>query len=422
MGVAPTIIVRSEQVPVGDLVHYPGNSNEGDVDTIRESLRLHGQYRGVVVQLSTNYVLAGNHTLKAARLEGWTHIQVDWVDVDDTTALKINLIDNQAPRLGKTNDEALAELLQNLGGDFAGTGFEAPDLSKLLDSLAPAATEDEDFVPPVPAQPVTQIGEVIRLGPHRLICGDSLNPDTYRTLLNGERAQLIVTSPPYNQKLSDFKKSGMAKNDASWGNWVERMASAYGDNLPEHVYQQQQKDLLDRCAEAAAPGASFFYNHKVRYRDKHVLHPFEWLPFRADDPSPWRMRSEIIWNRQSTSLTFNARMFYPRDERIFWLTLGDKFYFSNTGVVKAWGSVWDISPRIDVAVSAPFPMEVASRPILACSQHDELVLDPYAGSGTTLIACEKHGRTGRMIELNPAYCDVIVERWEKFTGQEAIRT
>lgn len=413
------IATQTELVELDSLREYPGNARRGNVEVVRESLRAHGQYRPIVVQASTRFILAGNHTAKAAREEGWSHVLVTWVDVDDDAARKINLVDNRSNDLAGYDDEMLAQLLTDLGGDFDGTGFTHEDYSQLLDGLSAA---DPDDVPPVRGgEPRTEPGDIWQLGDHVLICGDALDEDCYAELLGDDRAALIVTSPPYNQQLDTFTKSGAGRKDPSWAKWVDRMAAAYGDNLPEDVYQDQQRKLFTVVAEAAADGASFFYNHKVRYREKAILHPFEWLPFRDDGESPWRLRQEIVWDRATTSLTFNARMFYPRDERLFWLTKGDEFYFGNTSELKAWGSVWSIQPRVDVGVSAPFPIELPRRPIMACSVRDDIVLDPYAGSGTTLIACETLGRRARAIELVPEYCDVIVERWENITGQKGAK-
>lgn len=396
------------KVAIDKVTPYPGNAKVGDIGTIRESLRTLGQYRAIVVQKSTGHILAGNHTWQAAREEGWTEIAVEYVDCNDAVARKINLVDNRAAEKGGYNEDALAELMSGLEGDFEGTGWAQDDLTKLLDRLAPKGG-DGDTGSGFGGPPRVQPGDVWVLGQHRLMCGDSTELGDLGILLNGDAARLVVTSPPYNQKLDAFKPSGMQKENPAW---VERMAGAYEDSRPEDEYQDEQVVILDSLTHFTTPDASIFYNHKHRYRDREVVSPLvEWLT-RLEN---WRLRQEIVWDRQG-SITLNAKMFMPCDERIYWLTRGDTFVFNDTPEVKAYSTVWDIAPRADVQVSAPYPIELPQRCIQASSMRDDIVLDPYGGSGTTLMACENLGRRGYMLERNPAYCDVIIARWEAVSG------
>jgi hypothetical protein len=125
------------------LISYPGNARRGDVPRIRESLENLGQYKPVIVQLSTRYVLAGNHTLAAAIDLGWDEVDVRWVDCDDVTAKRINLVDNRSADLGEYNQQALAELLRSLEGDYTATGYEEDYLTNLLEEMANNALTGE---------------------------------------------------------------------------------------------------------------------------------------------------------------------------------------------------------------------------------------------------------------------------------------
>jgi len=222
-------------------------------------------------------------------------------------------------------------------------------------------------------------------------------------------ADLIVTSPPYNQGIDKFKPSGMHK-ERGWIEKVERLA--YKDSLPEEDYQDKQRELLDVLFENLNTNRSFFYNHKNRYRDKRVISPLNWLPGK------FNFRQEIIWSRPG-SVTQNARMFLPSDERIYWLYKGDDFLFHDTTAIKSLSTVWDISLETNKDHAVGFPIDLPSRCITACSEAGEIVVDPYCGSGTTLIAAEQLNRTCYGMELDPKYCDVIVARWEKLTGRKA---
>lgn len=147
-----------EQVPLGDLRPYPGNARRGDVDAIAESLERNGQYRPLVVQRSTGYVLGGNHTLQAAQRLRWPTVQVTYLDVDDDAARRIMLADNRTADLGAYDDRALLALLRDLGDDLSGTGYEEEDYDALLASLdepgpqEPTALIPADRPPAVPRE------------------------------------------------------------------------------------------------------------------------------------------------------------------------------------------------------------------------------------------------------------------------------
>lgn len=401
-------------IAIRDLKPYPGNARKGDIPKIRESLRTHGQYRSIVVQESTGYVLAGNHTMLAADEEGWDRLECDVIDVDDEQARKIVLVDNRSNDLAEYDNKALADLLSELDS-LEGTGYDSSDLDALLAEVSPGFGRAGEGNEP-PADPITQPGDVIELGPHRLICGDATDQETYERLFAEDRAALVITSPPYNQRLDSFTPSGMQKENPDW---VNRMADAYKDSMPEAEYRQDQLVMLWLVHKYTTDNASFFYNHKVRYRDKRAVPPWEWLGDAEPPMHEWQVRQEIIWDRTS-SITLNARMFMPQDERIYWLTKGD-FKFNDTTEIKSFGTVWRIAPKAEIQVSAPFPTEIPERCIAACSDRGDVVLDPYAGTGTTMVAAEALGRICYSIELDPGYCDVIVDRWERLTGKKAVR-
>ena len=233
------------------------------------------------------------------------------------------------------------------------------------------------------------------------MCGN--NATDLPTLMEGALAHMVVTSPPYNQDIQSFKPSGMQKESP---NFVHRMSSAYMDTKDEDEYRQEQLALLLELAHHMVPNASIFYNHKIRYRDKHIISPLEWLL-----ELPFPIRQEIIWNRGS-SITMNARMLIPADERIYWIRTGEDFTFHDDTEIKSWTNVWDIGARNEYHVSAPFPNELPNRCIRMVSDPGDLVIDPYLGSGTTMAVAEQLGRRCYGMEINPAYVAVALERME----------
>jgi len=260
------------------------------------------------------------------------------------------------------------------------------------------------------------MAKLYEMGIHRLICGDCRKHEDFILLLQGERPDLCITSPPYNQgfnaRLDRIKKKttgGMYKHNKKF---LLKAATAYIDDMPEEVYQQEQIGVMNNIYDILSEDGSLFYNHKVRYRNKQAIHPLVWIT-----KTKFKLRQEIIWNK-GTTIVQSARMFLPIDERIFWLVKGKKFYF-NEARVKRYSTVWPITDRPAIKDDClPFPNKLAYRCMLACSQEGDVVLDPYGGTGTTLIVAEQLGRVARLIEIDEARCERIKKRYEAFLQQK----
>lgn len=379
--------------------------------------------RGVLAEIGfANAVLArelGDGTLELInghlRLEtmaGADEIPTLILDVDEHEADKLLLTLDPLAQMAGTDDAALASL-------FESTPFEDESLANLLAEttgyefdLRQDNEEDVDAEPQIDrAEELrskwgVERGQLWRLGEHRLICGDSTNAEDVASLMRGNQCDLLVTSPPYNQSIDKFKPSGMhAESD-----WVAKVGRlAYLDSMCESEYQDQQRECLKVWFSVIKDGGSAFYNHKNRYRDKQVVSPMSWLP------GPWKLRQEIIWARPG-SVTQNARMFLPSDERIYWLYKGDDFTFNDDTEIKSWSSIWKIGLEANKQHAVAFPLELPTRCIVACSIASESVFEPHCGSGTTIIACENLGRKCRAIEISPAYVAVALQRWADHTG------
>lgn len=238
-----------------------------------------------------------------------------------------------------------------------------------------------------------------------VICADCL--DVLPTLADG-CVNLTVTSPPYNQMTSlESAPSGM------WGAtngglgmvraWQER---GYSDNMPEDEYQRWQNTIFSHVAAASAANGSLFYNHQLRWRDGDCLHPLVW--FR---PEGWRLRSEIVWDRMG-GMMMNARMFYRQDERIVWFVKGDSWKWNQSHV--GLGTVWQIA-RVQQQSGekehpVQFPFALPERCIGAASDPGDLIIDPFAGSGTTGVAALRLGRRVILIEREPKWAELCRER------------
>ena len=214
----------------------------------------------------------------------------------------------------------------------------------------------------------------------------------------------VVTSPPYNQLGSRIKRHpGGIHNDNKWVATVND--NGYEDERTEDDYASWQAEVADLLADASRPGASFFYNHKVRYRDRQPLHPLDLVR----SWNGWQLRQEVIWDRRK-SMVLNARMFAPSDERIYWMVKPDAPYVWHQESVGDL-SVWQMQTPNEVdGHPCPFPEALVARCIRATTNPGDIVLDPFVGSGTTLKVAYSMGRRAIGIELVEDYCTVAVTR------------
>jgi DNA modification methylase len=386
------------RVAVDQLVLYPGNPRRGWVDGIADSLRRHGQLRPAVVNRRNNEVLIGNHMLMAARMIGWGALDVLYVDLEDDEARRLMLLDN---RLADVADYDLEELLSMLESveDLDGTGYDQSYLDALLDDVAPPTLE-EDELAPVPATPVTQPGDVIELGEHRLVCGDARNPDVYARLLDGERAGLLWTDPPYG---------------VSYVGKTARRLTIANDSSAEVA--ALLKDAFAATDSVLVPGAPLYVAHPAG--------PLMAVFVAAFLEAGWLLRQCLVWVKDS--MVLGRSDYHYRHEPILYgykpaasgrLGRGGAGWHGDSRQT----SVFEIDrPRSSSEHPTMKPPELIETALRNSSVRGTAVLDPFAGSGSTLVACERTGRRARLAELDAGYCDVVVARFEALTGTVANR-
>lgn len=386
-------------VPVADLQPHPQNVRQGDIGAISESLKHHGQYRPIVVQKSSGHILAGNHTFKAAKALGWKEIACTFVDCDDEQATRILLMDNRANDLASYDDSALAEMLQTLmatDDQLAGTGFAPEDLQQLLEDLGaeqlPTIIGDPDDVPEqVPAKTVP--GDVWLLGKHRLLCGDSTSPTDIERLMAGVKADMVWTDPPYGVAYVGKTKDALT---------IEN------DKLDAPALTQFLRDALGNACEHTKPGG-------VWYVASPSGNLFQCFSIPLTELGIWK--HTLVWVKDQ--FVMGRADYHYRHEAIF--------YGWKPGAAhreppdRKQDTVWEIArPKRNAEHPTMKPVELITRAINNSSGHGELVLDPFGGSGSTLIAAEQTNRIAYLMELDPHYCDVICARFQKATGIKPI--
>ncbi|ABX15962.1 MULTISPECIES: site-specific DNA-methyltransferase [Burkholderiales] len=348
-------------------------------------------------------LVAGHGRLAAARKLGLTTVPVVVLDhLTPTQRRALVLADNRLAELATWNDALLRvelEALQDEGFDLDLTGFDADALADLLAGEEPeheGQTED-DAVPDVPEEPVSQPGDVWLLGPHRLVCGDATTAEAFALLLpDGERADMVFTDPPYNVNYANSAK------DKLRGKHRPILNDALGESFYDFLYDALALiNAHTRGAIYVAMSSSELDTLQAAFRAVGG----HWSTF-------------IIWAKNTFTL---GRADYQRQyEPILygWPEGAERYWCGD----RDQGDVWQIKkPQKNDLHPTMKPVELVERAIRNSSRPGDVVLDPFGGSGTTLIAAEKAGRVARLIELDPKYTDVIVRRWQEWTGKQATR-
>jgi DNA modification methylase len=348
-----------------------------------------------LIALPDGTVVCGNQRLRAAIELGWESIPVLFVDLDWRRARLWALRDNVA--WGDWDEPELADLLAELeagGVDLALTGFESRDLDRILAGLE--QLKDPDDLPPLPTgQPESKPGELYELGRHRLLCADATDPGQVALLMSGERAECLLTDPPYGVDYAGRTREALriANDDAAGQAALLREAFAAADG-------------------ALAPRARFY-----------VFSPAgpAGTEFRlAVRDTGWQLHQTLVWVKNSLVLG-HSDFHYRHEDVLYGWTRGS----GRPGRGRHKGSRWYGGNDESSVLFADRPMRSADHPtskpvgllgrlLRNSTRRDDLVLDPFAGSGSSVIACEQLGRRCVAIELDPRYCDVIRRRYAEF--------
>lgn len=388
--------LKFETWPIDRLIEYSRNPRKNDhaVDKIAAAIKEFG-FRVPVVAKSDGLVVDGHLRLKAAKKLGMTEVPV--ILADDMTEAQIKAFRISVNRMAEfaewDNDLLALEFseLTDMGFDLDLTGFTADEIAALTPEQIEPGLTDEDATPEVPEQPVTVLGDVWLLGKHRLMCGDSTSIDAVDKLMDGWKADMVFTDPPYGMSYDGGrgkKQFGMIKND-----------DAQGDELIALV-----RDALTTAKASCKEGASSYVCFPWR-----TYAEFE----EAMQSCGMVINSCIVWDKKSVGL--GHQDYRPQHEFIFY-SKGGQFYGD-----RSQSDVWYMSRGNTGAYVHPTqkPVELIEKAIHNSSKKGDAVIDCFGGSGSTMIACEKTGRHARLMELDPKYCDVIVKRWQDFTGKIA---
>lgn len=376
----------------------PRDHDEAHVDDIAAEIDATVWGDVIVAREGSGQIISGHGRLLAARKLGHTTVPVRFVDVTDAQAARMNLAHNRLTEAGRWNDDRLVDVLRGLKldeVDVSHLGWSPEELHALLHPK-PQAKPDDDS-PPVPEAPVSVREEVYALGPHRLLCGDATDPEAW-AFLGDERLRMVWTDPPYGVHIVGGSKD--ARNAA-----YQSGRSIDNDDLaPDELRAFVSRAFAgahDACADGAAwyvaapPGPLFAeFGHALGRHGVNV----------------WRQT--LVWLKQQ--MVFGRSDYHYRHEPVFYgWRQGAAHHFAED---RTQDTVleFDRPMRSDKAHPTVKPIALVQRCIENSSLPGWLVGDPFAGSGTTLLACAASGRVARCIELDPRYCDVIRRRWTRY--------
>ena len=397
-------IPRVVMTQVGDLTPYARNArthSDEQVAQIAASIKEFGWTNPILVD-GEKGLIAGHGRLAAARKLGMEEVPViELTHLSETQKKALILADNKLALNAGWDAELLNLELEELeleGVDLNLVGFGEEERDALRPEVVNEGLTDEDAVPETPEEPITKPGDIWILGKHRLMCGDSTSVDHLETLTAGALVDMWLTDPPYNVAVQ-----GGFHGDPDRKNGKRIM----NDQMADDQFRQFLRDSYTAADSVMKPGAVFY----IWFADIET-HNFT----GALKDAGWALRQMLIWKKSS-------------------IVIGRKdYHFKHEPCLYGWkegaAHLWDSDRKQTTVLEFDKPSRNGEHPtmkpvalfeyqMLNNTKGGDIVLDSFGGSGTTLIAAEKNGRIAYLMELDPKYCDVIVKRWEEFTGQKA---
>jgi len=389
--------MQIEKRQLSELIPYINNSrkhSDDQVTQIAASIKEFGWTNPILVD-GDNGIIAGHGRIMAAKKLNMTEVPViELAHLSKEQRKALIIADNKLALNSDWDSNLLAiELkdLQDLGFDLNLTGFNADELANLLLPEQVAGLTDEDAIPETPIEPKTKLGDIYQLGNHRLMCGDSCSIEQVEQLTDG-LVDILVTDPPYNVNYEGATKDKL---------------TIMNDSMGDEQFRQFLRDAFVAADTVMKPGAVFYIWHADS----------EGYNFRgACRDANWKVRQTLIW--QKDSMVMGRQDYHWKHEPCL--------YGWKEGAAHLWAAdrkqttiIHCKKPRINDIHPTMKPVELMEYQILNNTKGMDIVLDLFGGSGSTMIACEKVGRQSRLMELDPKYCDVIVKRWEDFTGKKA---
>ena len=397
-------------VAVSDLIPYAMNSrthSDAQVAQIAASIREFGFTNPVLIDEANNLIAGHGRVLAARKLKMDAVPAIVVTGLDENRRRALVIADNQLALNAEWDQEKLVAELQSMSVDIQKlTGFSEEDLLAMLKPAQIEGLTDEDAVPEAPEKPVTVLGDIWLLGRHRLMCGDSTSIDAVERLMDGRKADMVLTDPPYGVSFVGVKGS-MYSGGKKTGKNSSEMIKA--DDLRGDDLAQLFLDSIS-CASAISKDGAAMYIFFAINRSAETLAGLSGVGLE--------IRNWLIWDKGNVGFHAMGAQYKPNYEAFL--------YCHKIGKSPAWyggqkeQTIWRHPVEREGLHPTMKPVSLLQRALQNNSKQGDEVIDLFGGSGSTLIACEKTNRDCRMMELDPKYCDVIVKRWQDFTGETAI--
>lgn len=383
---------RFEKVNIDKLVPYARNARTHSKEQIlqlRASLREFGFVNPVIVDKDLN-IIAGHGRILAAKEEGITEVPCVFAEhLTEAQKRAYIIADNRLAMNAGWDMEMLSVEISELQGvdfDLSVLGFDEAELSKLMGDIEDVKDDDFDVDEELKKPAVTKVGDLWLLGNHRLICGDSTKIDTFTVLMDGKQANLVVTDPPYNVNYEG--SAGKLKND----------------NMADEAFYTFLLSAFKNMEAVMTKDASIYVFHADT----------EGLNFRkAFSDAGFYLSGTCIWKKQSLVLGRSPYQWQHEPVLFGWKKAGKHNWYSD----RKQTTIWEFEkPKKNADHPTMKPVPLIAYPILNSSMVNSIVLDPFGGSGSTLVACEQTERICYTIELDEKYCDVIVKRYVEQVG------
>ena len=377
-------LIPADYNPRKDL--KPGDT---EYEKLKRSIEQFGYVEPVIWNKTTGFVVGGHQRLKVLLDMGITEVECVVVEMDAEKEKALNIALNKIS--GEWDKDKLALLIADLQGadfDVSLTGFEPAEIDSLFKDAQQSKVKDDDFdvEAELKAPVITKAGDVWTLGRHRLVCGDSTKPETFALLMGNRKANLVITDPPYNVNYEG--SAGKIKND----------------NMADDAFYQFLLAAFQNTEAVMADDASIYVFHADT----------EGLNFRrAFADAGFRLSGTCIWKKQSLVLGRSPYQWQHEPILFGWKKKGRHQWYTG----RKESTIWEFDkPKKNGDHPTMKPIPLLAYPIMNSSMSNTLVLDPFGGSGSTLIACEQTDRSCYMIELDEKFCDVIVKRYIEQVG------
>jgi DNA modification methylase len=378
-----------------DLIPYARNSRTHDdaqVAQIAASIREFGWTNPILLD-GENGIIAGHGRVMAAQKLGETKVPtIELAHMTDIQKQAYIIADNKLALNAGWDEQILAlefDDLKDAGYDLGLTGFSLDEIDALTPEELPEGLTDEDAVPDVPDEPITKLGDIYKLGNHRLMCGDSTSIDAVDKLMDGQKADMVFTDPPYGVSYTGgAKKWDGIKND-----------SLQNENLVDFL------NSVFNCVVLSTKDSAPWY---VWHASNTSADFYQALQQVGKKPS-----AQIIWVKNIMGGGFAD--YRHKHEPCIYCSGGKNAWHGG----RDQHTIWNVDRERNYQHPTQKPVALAEKSFGNSSKSGDMIIDLFGGSGSTMIACEKTNRHARLMELDPKYCDVIVKRWEDFTGKKA---